>query len=164
MYLIHKLYVRYLVWRGKVINIWSKSPFPANALSNLHPNAFEVEGMSNVINFDAEALWAKITEWSRKAGRAATRSVMLIWYVMLSKDTLKSDKVLILSAISYSVPPIDIISAKLLPIIGWIDEIVSITVAYQKVCRYITPEMQAKANRLLDRWFPEYTPYEMIEG
>lgn len=120
--------------------------------------------MSNIINFDAEALWAKITEWSRKAGRAATRPVILLWYVMLNKDTPKSDKVLILSAISYLVLPIDIISAKRLPIIGWIDEIVSITVAYQKLCRYITPEMQAKADRLLDRWFPEYIPYEMIEG
>lgn len=120
--------------------------------------------MSNIINFDAEALWAKITEWSRKAGRAATRPVILLWYVMLNKDTPKSDKVLIFSATSYLVLPIDIISAKRLPIIGWIDEIVSITVAYQKLCRYITPEMQAKADRLLDRWFPEYTPYEMIEG
>lgn len=118
----------------------------------------------NIINFNADVLWVKITEWSRKAGRAATRPVILLWYVMLSKDTPKSDKVLILSSISYLVLPIDIISAKRLPIIGWIDEIVSITVAYQKVCRYITPEMQTKADRLLDRWFPEYTPYEMIEG
>mgnify|MGYP000667723677 CR=1 FL=1 len=109
--------------------------------------------MSNIINFDAEALWAKITEWSRKAGRAATRPVILLWYVMLNKDTPKSDKVLILSAISYLVLPIDIISAKRLPIIGWIDEIVSITVAYQKLCRYITPEMQAKADRLLESSF-----------
>lgn len=44
--LIHKLYVRYLVWRDKAINVWSKSPYPANVLSNLHPNAFEFDGIA----------------------------------------------------------------------------------------------------------------------
>lgn len=41
----HQLYVRYLVWRGKAINVWSKSPYPANVLSNLHPNAFVLDGI-----------------------------------------------------------------------------------------------------------------------
>ncbi len=119
--------------------------------------------MNSIIKLDSEALWAKVTEWSRKAGRGATRPVLLLWYVMTSKDSPKSDKMLILSAISYLVFPIDILSAKRLPIIGWVDEIISITVAYQKVCRHITPEMQNRADHLLDRWFPEYTPYELIE-
>lgn len=119
--------------------------------------------MSDIFKIDTEALWAKITDWSRKAGRAATRPVILLWYVMTSKDTPRSDKVLIFSALSYLVLPVDLIDAKRLPIIGWMDEVVSLTVAYQKVCRHITPEMQSKADRLLDKWFPEYTPYEMIE-
>ena len=119
--------------------------------------------MSKIINFNTEALWAKITEWSRKAGRAATRPVILLWYVMTSKDTPRSDKLLIFSALSYLVLPVDLIDAKRLPIIGWMDEVVSLTVAYQKVCRHITPEMERKADSLLDRWFPEYTPYELIE-
>lgn len=119
--------------------------------------------MSKIINFDTEVLWAKITEWSRKAGRAATRLVILLWYVMTSKDTPRSDKLLIFSALSYLVLPVDLIDAKRLPIIGWMDEVVSLTVAYQKACRHITPEMERKADSLLDRWFPEYTPYELIE-
>lgn len=119
--------------------------------------------MSKIINFNTEALWAKITEWSRKAGRAATRPVILLWYVMVSKETPRSDKLLIFSALSYLVLPVDLIDAKRLPIIGWMDEVVSLTVAYQKVCRHITPEMERKADSLLDRWFPEYTPYELIE-
>ena len=63
------------------------------------------------------------------------------------------------SAIAYVVLPIDLISVKRLPIIGWIDEVVSLTVAYQKVCKYITKDMERKADELLDRWFPDYTPY-----
>jgi len=120
--------------------------------------------MSDIFKINTEALWTKITDWSRKAGRAATCPVILLWYVMTSKDTPRSDKVLIFSALSYLVLPVDLIDAKRLPIIGWMDEVVSLTVAYQKVCRHITPEMQSKADRLLDKWFPEYVKYvEIIE-
>lgn len=59
----------------------------------------------------------------------------------------------------YLVFPIDFISAKRLPIIGWIDEVVSLSVAYQKVSKNITPEIERKTDELLDRWFPEYTNY-----
>lgn len=113
-----------------------------------------------IINYDA--LWCKIGEYARKVGRWSVRPVLLMWYVMLSKDTPKADKVLILSAISYLVLPIDLISGKRLPVIGWLDELVSITVAYEKVCKHITPEMEAKADAILNRWFPEYTPYETV--
>ena len=30
---------------GKAIDIWSTKPYPANVLSNLHPNAFEIDGI-----------------------------------------------------------------------------------------------------------------------
>ena len=120
--------------------------------------------MKNFFNFDTDALWARITEWSRKAGRTTARPVLLLWYVLKSEKTPRSDKLLIISAISYLVLPIDLISAKRLPIIGWFDELVSFTVAYQKVCKYITPEMQTKADTLLDKWFPVYAHYEMVTG
>ena len=113
----------------------------------------------NMIYYDA--LLSKIGEYAKKVGRWSVRPVLLMWYVMLSEDTPKADKILILSAISYLVFPVDLISAKRLPIIGWLDEIVSITVAYDKVCKHITPEMEAKADALLDRWFPEYTSYTL---
>lgn len=116
-----------------------------------------------ILNIDYEALQSKMGEWARKAGRVSARPVLLLYYVMMSDKTPKSDKLLILSSISYLIFPVDLISAKRLPIIGWMDEVVSLTVAYQKVCKYITPEMEHKADTLLDKWFPEYVRYEVIE-
>jgi uncharacterized membrane protein YkvA (DUF1232 family) len=101
-------------------------------------------------------LWDKITDYARKAGRAATRPVLSLYYVLKSPATPKSDKLLIISALFYLVLPIDLISTKRLPIIGWIDEVVSITVAYEKVCKHITPEIRAEVENLLDRWFREF--------
>lgn len=115
---------------------------------------------TSIINY--QALWDRISAFARSVGRATTRPVLLLYYVMKSKETPKKDKLLIFSALSYLVFPIDILDARRLPIIGWFDEVASISVAYQKVCKHITPDMEAKVDDILDRWFPEYTPYELI--
>lgn len=119
-------------------------------------------GRTTIINY--AALLDRIGEYAVKAGRVTTRPVLLLFYVMKSKDTSRKDKMLILSTLSYLVLPIDILDVKRLPIIGWFDEIASLSVTYQKVCKNITPEIEAKVDTILDKWFPEYTQYELIEG
>lgn len=112
--------------------------------------------------FNYSLIGEKVCEYAKRVGRASVHPVLLMYYVMKSPDTPMSDKILIYSAIAYVILPIDLISAKRLPVIGWIDEIVSLTVAYQKVSRHITPEMKQEADTLLDRWFPEYTHYNEV--
>ena len=108
---------------------------------------------------DTAILKDKLHEYARKVGRMGVRPVLLLYFIMVSKDTPKSDKLMILSTISYLVFPIDLVSAKRLPIIGWVDEAFSLSVAYQKVSKNITPEIERKTDALLDKWFPEYTNY-----
>lgn len=115
---------------------------------------------TSIINYDV--LWDRISNFARKAGRVSTRPVLLLYYVMKSKETPKADKMLILSTLSYLILPIDILDAKRLPFVGWLDEIASLSVTYNKVCKNITPEMETKVDAILDRWFPEFTPYELI--
>ena len=108
---------------------------------------------------DTAVLKEKVQEYAMKVGRISARPVLLLYFVMVSKDTPKSDKLMILSTISYLVLPIDLVSAKRLPIIGWIDEAFSLSVAFQKVSKNITSEIEWKTDKLLDKWFPEYTNY-----
>lgn len=105
---------------------------------------------------DTAALKDKLQEYATKVGRISARPLLLLYFIMVSKDTSKSDKLMILSTISYLIFPVDLISAKRLPIIGWIDEAFSLSVAYQKVSKNITPEIERKTDALLDKWFPEY--------
>lgn len=120
--------------------------------------------MNKISIIDTAVLKEKVLEYAMKVGRISARPVLLLYFIMISKDTPKSDKLLILSTISYLVFPVDLISAKRLPIIGWIDEAFSLSVAYQKVCKNITPEIERKTDELLDKWFPEYTSYiEVID-
>lgn len=78
--------------------------------------------MSKTSTIDTSALKDKLQEYAIKVGRISARPLLLLYFVMVSKDTPNSDKLMILSTISYLVFPVDLISAKRLPIIGWIDE------------------------------------------
>lgn len=108
---------------------------------------------------DTVVLKDRLQEYAMKVGRISARPLLVLYFIMVSKDTPKSDKLMILSTISYLVLPIDLVSAKRLPIIGWIDEAFSLSVAFQKVSKNITPEIEWKTDKLLDKWFPEYTKY-----
>ena len=47
----------------------------------------------------------KLHEYAVKVGRISARPLLLLYFIMVSKDTPKSDKLMILSTISYfSVP------------------------------------------------------------
>lgn len=111
---------------------------------------------------DTSVLKDKLQEYAMKVGRISARPLLLLYFTMTSKDTPKSDKLMILSTLSYLVFPIDLISAKRLPFIGWIDEAFSLSVAYQKVSKNITPEIECKTDALLDKWFPEYVTYSEV--
>lgn len=108
---------------------------------------------------NTKVLKEKLQEYAMKVGRISARPLLLLYFIMVSKGTPKSDKLMILSTISYLILPVDLISAKRLPIIGWIDEAFSLSVVYQKVSKNITPEIERKTDALLDKWFPEYTNY-----
>ena len=112
---------------------------------------------------DFAVVWDGIKHFARKAGRAAARPVLLLWFVMRSESTPREDKLMILTAIAYVVLPIDLISAKRIPILGWLDEVTSITVAVKKVADRITPEIEREADAVLDRLFAGYTDYVEIE-
>lgn len=110
-----------------------------------------------------ENLLFYIGEYAKKVGRLTTRPVLLTYFVMIDDATPANDKISLEASIAYVVLPIDLLSAKRFPILGWLDELVSLNVAYNKIQQHVTHEMERKANEILDKWFPEYTKYEIIE-
>ena len=128
----------------------------------------------SILKLDYNALWDGICRWSLKAGRTATRPVLLMWYVMRSKETPRKDKWAIFASLAYLILPIDILDAKRIPIIGWLDEVTSLAILVQKMSKRITPEMENRAKAQLNKWFDptslvrpsdmEYIEYELIEA
>ena len=90
------------------------------------------------------------------------KPVLLLYYVMTDEATPRSVKLSVGAALAYLVLPIDLISGKKHPLLGKLDEATAIVAAYQKVKKHVTPEMERKADETLDRWFPENTPFEVV--
>ena len=94
-------------------------------------------------------------ETATKVGRTAARPVLLTYYVLKDENTPRADKVVFAAALAYLVLPIDLISAKRFPVFGWLDELASVSIAYKRVAKHITPEIEQKADAQLDKWFPQ---------
>ena len=43
--MFRRIYIKWLVWRGKAVDIWSKSSYPSDVLSNLCSNGFRFDGV-----------------------------------------------------------------------------------------------------------------------
>lgn len=108
-----------------------------------------------------QKLWEQISEYGKRGGRAAARPIVTLYFVLKSPDTPKADKTMIIAALSYLILPIDLISAKRIPVIGWIDEIAAIWAAYEKVKKYCTPHIELQVDLVLDKWF-QVTEYEVL--
>lgn len=104
-----------------------------------------------------------LEECAKKIGRVAIRPILLTYFVIMDEKTPTDDKIALATSIMYLILHIDLISAKRFPVIGWMDEIISLSVAYKKVQSHITTDIERQANELLDKWFPEYTYFETVE-
>ena len=114
----------------------------------------------SIINY--QELWTRLSSYLKSIGRVSARPVLLLYYVMRSDETPWKDKLTIFGALAYLVFPVDLLDAKRLPILGWLDEITSLAVAIQRMSKYITPEMEAKVDGILDQWFPVYAEFEEV--
>ena len=114
-----------------------------------------------VSKLDFDQLLEKIKDWGKTLGRTSMRPVLSLYYVLKSPDTPLSDKLLVVSALSCLILPVDLISARRFPVLGWIDEITAVTIAYKKVKKYITPEIESEVDNILEKWFPELK-YEIL--
>lgn len=109
--------------------------------------------MENTSNFNLPLLWEKIKENAKRYGRYAAKQALLMYFVLKSDETPASAKAVIYGSLAYLVLPINLISSKHHPILGWADEIAAIAIAYRKGRQYVTPEIERLTEETLDKWF-----------
>lgn len=123
--------------------------------------------MGIITNIDYASIWDGMKSYAIKVGRVAARPVLLLYYVMRSEETPTKGKLTIFGALAYVILPVDLLNAKRLPLIGWIDEVVSLAVAYNRVKSSITPEIEQQVTNTLNNWFGENTQgfnnYEVVD-
>lgn len=114
-----------------------------------------------VTKIDLDLLLERAGDWVKRVGRTSIRPVLSLYYVMKSPETPLSDKLLIVSVLSYLILPVNILSVKQWSLLGYADEIAAIMIAYKRMRKYITPEIESKVDNILEKWFPELK-YELI--
>lgn len=104
---------------------------------------------------DISLISSKLEGFARRVGRSTARTPLLLYYVMQSGETSTKDKAIIATCLAYLILPVDLIPSSRFSIFGWADEILSIEIVFDRMRKYITPAMYAKAEEQLDKWIPE---------
>lgn len=107
---------------------------------------------------DTELIMQHIKKGAKTAGRETTKIGLELYQVMKAKDTPMMDKTIIGAALAYQFLPNDLISTKNFGAIGALDNAIAIGVAYNRMKKHITPEIQASVKTQLDEWFGVEVP------
>ena len=111
---------------------------------------------------DTSIILNNLGQYAQRVGRTVARPAVILYFVLRDPATPKKDKYIVYAALAYLVLPINLISAKRIPILGWADEAAAIALAYKRVKNNITPAIEMQADALLDRWFPTYGDIEEV--
>ena len=110
--------------------------------------------------FSEESLWNKIKKFSRTAGVTVIYAVLLLFYVMKSKEVSVKTKISIAAALGYFILPTDAIF-DLTPLVGYSDDLGVLIFALSQVSSNITPEIREQARLKLSEWFGEVNEEEL---
>lgn len=89
----------------------------------------------------------------RRAGRLLALPALECLELLLDPTTPPRVKLTMLAALTYLVMPLDLVP-DLLPVAGFSDDLVALTTLLGACWRHRTPELQQRAQRRLDLWFP----------
>jgi uncharacterized membrane protein YkvA (DUF1232 family) len=110
--------------------------------------------------FSEDSLWKKIKKFSKTAGTTVVYAVLLLFYVMKSKNVNIKTKVSIAAALGYFILPTDAIF-DLTPLVGYSDDLGVLIFALSQVSSNITPEIRKQARDKLSEWFGEINEEEL---
>lgn len=114
-----------------------------------------------------ENLLATIKSSAAKLGRATTKMMLELYYVLKSPATSTANKAIIVAALGYQLLPKDLLPRKKFGLLGFLDNGITLAVAYNRVKSSITPEIEQQVTNTLNHWFGENTQgfnnYEVVD-
>ena len=96
-------------------------------------------------HYSDSAFWSKV----KKLGKKVLKPALVLFYVMKSPDVPLAIKTRIAGALGYLILPVDLIP-DFIPVAGYTDDAGALY-AVIKICKeYITPEIEAQAEKKLE--------------
>lgn len=100
-----------------------------------------------------EKLWATIQQNASKVGVEATKTMLELFYVLKSPETSMINKSLIVAALGYQLLPKDILPRDKFGLLGFLDNSITLSFAYNRVKTSVTPEIEQQVKIILHSWF-----------
>lgn len=99
------------------------------------------------------SIWEKLKTFCIRTGAATAKSILTLYYVLMSDTTPLSDKALIYAALVYIAVPCDLLPRKVLGLMGVFDDAAVLAFVLRKVRNSITPDIEFKVNETIAGWF-----------
>ena len=112
-------------------------------MSNIEPKDLEKYQK----HYSEKGLFSKVGKVFRKAGEKVIYHALLLYYVLIDKDTPLHHKAAIIGALGYFIFPIDIVP-DFMPIVGFSDDLAAILACIKAVNANLTPAIRDKAASL----------------
>lgn len=101
--------------------------------------------------YSEKKLWKKISSVAKRAGTKVLYPVLILYYVLMDKNTPLTHKAIILGALGYFILPIDLLPDGI-PYIGYTDDFTALMTCIKAVNDCITPVIRQKAEQALADW------------
>ena len=103
-------------------------------------------------HFSEQKFWKKIGRVAKKAGVKLVYYALVLYYVLMSPDTPRKYKTVIIGALGYLILPFDFI-ADMFPFVGMVDDWAALLAAVAFVASSITDEIKIRAKLKVTEWF-----------
>jgi uncharacterized membrane protein YkvA (DUF1232 family) len=124
-------------------------------VDNIHniANSDEIKDISEYkLHYSEKGFWVKIAKHYKKAGIKVVEVALSLYYSLRDDDTPSWARSIILGALGYFILPLDIIP-DFVPIMGFSDDIVAMSVAIATVAIYVKEEHRTKAKQKVVKFF-----------
>lgn len=102
---------------------------------------------------NTENIWDYIKRFASTGTREVTRIVLQMYYCLMAPTTPVLDKVIIVAGLGYQLLPTDLLPRDKYKFLGYLDNGVSLSLAYSKVRNNVTPEIANHVETILNQWF-----------
>ena len=104
-----------------------------------------------------------IKKQATKGGKETTRMMLELYYVMMSDQTSKFNKIIIGSALAYQFLPNDFMSKEDYGMLGALDNMALLYFAYKRVKKSVTPEIKQKVDETLAEWVKTASEFTIMK-
>lgn len=106
------------------------------------------DGKQEDQHFKEERFWKKFKRKAKRAGRKVIRTVLVLYYCLIDKDTPTWAQGVITGALGYFILPVDAIP-DIIPTTGYSDDLVALAAAASAVALHIKPKHKERADEKL---------------